>query len=122
MRGNALKDPLISLRFNPAAAVVIFSTCIYPLTITPPLGWSVWPDIMALSGFAKNTKQVAISLGCPGRPIGDVNWSCASLFIVAGTSGVQTGPGATALTRMPLLTNMFASPLVKDTIAPFVEV
>ena len=57
-----------------------------------------------LSELARKTKQVAISLGWLGRPIGAVNWSMASWVMVEGMSGVQTGPGQTALTRMPLLT------------------
>jgi hypothetical protein len=38
----------------------------------------------------------------------------------AGLSGVQTGPGATALTRMPLSTKFCASDFVNAWIAPFV--
>jgi hypothetical protein len=40
--------------------------------------------------------------------------------MVEGMSGVHTGPGATALTRMPFGVSSSASPLVKVTIAPFV--
>ncbi len=36
-------------------------------------------------------------------------------------SGVQTGPGATALTRMPFSASERASERVKETIAPFAE-
>ena len=75
-----------------------------------------------LSLLAKNTTQEATSLGWPGRPIGLVNCSNASLDIVAATSGVQIGPGATALTRMPLPTYWLLNPRVKDTMAPLVEV
>ena len=73
---------------------------------------------MLLSDEAKKTKLVAISLGWAGRPIGDVKESCASLSMVAGMSGVHTGPGATALTLIPLLTCWLARPRVNDTIAP----
>jgi hypothetical protein len=59
---------------------------------------------MLLSSLARNTKLVAISLGCAGRPSGEVKDFCASSFMVAGIRGVQTGPGQTALIRMPLLT------------------
>jgi hypothetical protein len=75
-----------------------------------------------LSLLAKKTKQVAISLGCEGLPMGAVNCLMASSFMVAGMSGVQTGPGATALTRMPRPTYWFDSPRVKATMAPLVEV
>ena len=43
-----------------------------------------------LSWLAKNTKQVAISDGWLGRPIGEENESCASSFMVDGMRGVQT--------------------------------
>ncbi len=36
------------------------------------------------------------------------------------TSGVQTGPGATQLTRMPRSISSWASPFVKVTMAPLV--
>lgn len=68
-----------------------------------------------------------------------LNCSCAEVFIVAGISGVQTGgasvndyvagnefhilgPGQTQFTRMPFLTCWLERPLVKATIAPFVDV
>jgi hypothetical protein len=38
----------------------------------------------------------------------------------AGFSGVHTGPGATALTRMPRSTRLLASALVKAWMAPLV--
>lgn len=75
-----------------------------------------------LSADARNTTQVAISLGCAGRPMGLVNDFCASSSIVAGIRGVHTGPGAMALTRIPLPTNWLLRPRVKDTMAPLVEV
>ncbi len=40
--------------------------------------------------------------------------------MVAGISGVQTGPGATALTRMPSEATIWARPWVNVTIAPLV--
>lgn len=44
-----------------------------------------------LSWLARNTKQVATSLGCPGRPIGvPLKFSIASVVIVAEIRGVQT--------------------------------
>jgi len=95
---------------------------LYPLTIVPPLGWIVCPLMELLSGLARNTNTVAISLGCDGRPIGAVNCFCASSVIVAAINGVQTGPGATAFTRTPLPTYWFDKPRVKDTIAPLVDV
>lgn len=39
----------------------------------------------------------------------------------AGINGVHIGPGATAFTRIPWSTNDNAKDLVRDTIAPFVE-
>ncbi len=75
-----------------------------------------------LSVDAKNTTHVAISLGCAGRPIGLVNCFWASSDIVEGIRGVQTGPGAIALMRIPLLTNWLLRARVKEIIAPFVDV
>ena len=75
-----------------------------------------------LSVEAKKTTHVATSEGCPGRPMGLVNSLIASSFIVAGMSGVQMGPGATALTRIPLPTNWLLRPRVNEIIAPFVDV
>ena len=43
-------------------------------------------------------------MGCPGRPIGVFSPNVSSFSGLApphGLSGVQIGPGATALTRMP---------------------
>lgn len=94
----------------------------YEPTCTPPLGCKLCPEIKLLSGPAKNTKQVATSLGCPGLPIGHVNCSCASLLIVAGISGVQIGPGQTQVTRIPLLSCWFERAYVKATMAPLLDV
>ena len=44
----------------------------------------------------------------------------SSSGIDIGISGVQTGPGATALTRIPLSASNCAKPPVKFWIAPFV--
>ena len=65
----------------------------------------------------------ASSAGWAARP----NRVCApncftfSLGIVEGMSGVQTGPGATALTRTPCLIARPASERVKLTMAALVE-
>lgn len=75
-----------------------------------------------LSVEAKKTTHVAISEGCPGRPIGLVNSLIAFSLIVAGMSGVQTGPGATAFTRIPFPTNWLLRPRVKEMMAPFADV
>ena len=40
--------------------------------------------------------------------------------MVAGISGVQTGPGATELTRIPFSASWAASALVKVTMPPLV--
>lgn len=114
----------------------------YPLTTTPPLGCKHCPEMKLLSGLARNTKQVATSLGCPGRPIGTA-WNCsmAEVFIVDGIRGVQTvgrlvsnqriivaasqdvlGPGQTQLTRIPFLTCWLDRPRVNATMAPLVDV
>lgn len=90
--------------------------------MTPPLGCKLCPEMKLLSALAKNTKQVATSLGCPGRPIGLVNSFCAFSFMVAGMSGVQIGPGQTALTRMPCEICWLERARVKATMAPFVDV
>lgn len=93
-----------------------------PLTMVPPLQWIVCPLIHELSDEARNTTQVAISLGCAGRPIGAVNCFCCLVPIVELISGVQTGPGAIVLTRMPLLSCWLLRPRVKEMIAPLVDV
>src|SRR6266576_3490688 len=56
------------------------------------------------SSDARNTKLGAISSGCPARPSGtsEPNVSTSLAGNVDGMSGVQTGPGATPLTRMHL--------------------
>ena len=59
-----------------------------------------------------------------GRPIGDSdcpNSVTNPAGMVAGMSGVHTGPGATTLTLMPCCATSMASPLVKFTMAAFVE-
>ena len=100
-----------------------FISAIYELTTTPPLGCKLCPLIILLSWLAKNTKQVAISLGWPGLPIGvALNWSMAYDFMVLGIRGVHTGPGHTALTRMPKGICWLWRPRVKETMAPLEEV
>ena len=51
-----------------------------------------------------NTNAGAISSGCAARRIAlcDPNFATSSAGRSAGLRGVQTGPGAIALTRMPL--------------------
>ena len=64
----------------------------------------------------------ASSFGCPGLCIG----TCLPKFftfsggIVEGISGVQIGPGATQLTRMPFSASNWAKPPVKFWMAPLV--
>ena len=57
----------------------------------------------ASAGEARKTKAGATSAGWPARPSGvsEPNCSIFSVSWVAGCSGVQIGPGATAFTRMP---------------------
>ncbi|CAM5735458.1 hypothetical protein STENM223S_11005 [Streptomyces tendae] len=69
---------------------------------------------------ARNTYACAISAGWAGRPMGACLPNSAVSGSVAGISGVHTGPGATALTRMPRSISICASPCVKVTMAPFV--
>jgi hypothetical protein len=95
---------------------------LYDPTITPPLGCKLCPLINPLSLPARNTKQAATSLGCPGLPIGLVNSFCAWSLMVAGISGVQIGPGHTQFARMPLPTCWLDRARVKATMAPLVAV
>ena len=62
----------------------------------------------------------ASSAGWAARPMGDCcpKDSIISSGMVAGISGVHTGPGATEFTRMPFSTRFWPSALVKLTIAP----
>src|SRR5919112_5698060 len=57
----------------------------------------------------------ASSAGCPARPIGTCSpkLSTFSSGMVAGISGVQIGPGATLLARMPLSAYICAMLAVK---------
>src|SRR5882757_9630679 len=68
------------------------------------------------------TYAVASSAGCPARLSGTCfpKFLTASSGIVDGIKGVQIGPGATALARMPFSANNCASPAVKFWIAPLV--
>src|SRR5690606_18634338 len=58
----------------------------------------------------------AISAGWAARLSG-VFWPKLSTSMVEGMSGVQTGPGATAFTRMPRSASSCESPFVKLAIA-----
>ena len=66
--------------------------------------------------------QGATSFGCPGRFIGVFAPNCftSSAEKVDGINGVQIGPGATPLTRMPSPASFCASDRVKATMAPLV--
>src|SRR5262249_6336793 len=94
-----------------------------PLTTVPPFGWRTWPVRYDASSDARNTKQVATSTGWPGRFIGtsEPNVATFSEGNVEASSGVQIGPGATALTRMPFTPSACESERVNATIAPLVE-
>src|SRR5947209_8665990 len=96
---------------------------VQPLTISPPLGWRICPEMYEESSEARKTKQVATSSGWPGRPIGTSwpNFATLSGGNVEGIKGVQIGPGATPLTRMPRLTSDWDSERVNATMAPLVE-
>src|SRR5699024_12274808 len=76
------------------------------------------------SGVVRKTRGGAISACLSARPRGvflpkNGIFSCGWPF--EGWMGVQIGPGATALTRMPLAANCWPIPLLKLLIAAFVE-
>ena len=74
------------------------------------------------TGDARNTNAGEISSGCAGRPM-SLCWpkvATSSAGLSAGLNGVHTGPGATALTRMPFSSTFCASVYVNALIAPFV--
>ena len=77
---------------------------------------------VARLGEARKTNAVATSAGCPARPSGvsSPNDAILSSGIVAGISGVQIGPGATELTRMPFSATDCARPRVKFTMPALV--
>ena len=66
---------------------------------------------------------MATSSGWPARFIGTSapNFATLSGGKVDGISGVQIGPGATPLTRMPFSTSACDSERVKATMAPLVD-
>src|SRR6195952_5741021 len=68
------------------------------------------------------TYVIASSAGWPGRFIGTClpKFLTASFGIVEGIRGVQIGPGATALARIPFSASIWAKPPVKFWIAPLV--
>src|SRR3954468_5011103 len=74
------------------------------------------------SGEARKTNAPASSAGCAGRPNGTSapNFVISSAGVVAATRGVQTGPGATTLTRMPRGASCVDSAFENVTSAPFV--
>ena len=91
-------------------------------TTVPPFGCNICPLIYDASSLARNTKHGATSFGCPARFIGAL-LPCLAVFSAsneAGIRGVQIGPGATALTRMPFSTSSWDSERVKATMAPLV--
>ena len=75
-----------------------------------------------LSWQLRNRIAGATSLGCPGRPsVLDLpKRSTFSGGKDAGINGVQIGPGATPLTRIPRGANLCAIARMNDRIAPFV--
>ena len=72
------------------------------------------------ASLARKIKQEAISTGSPALAIGESlpKVSTCLFFKLDTIRGVQTGPGATALTRMFLSTKDAARERVNDTIAP----
>ena len=63
---------------------------------------------------ARKTYAGASSSGCAGRPIvtSFPNFATSLAGFADGLSGVHTGPGATALTRIPLSASICASVFV----------
>src|SRR4051812_36849935 len=97
-----------------------------PPVVSPPITGSTMPVMYEESASeARNTYAGAISSGCAGRPIGfDLPNSATFSGVMPaseGLSGVHTGPGATALTRMPFLTSSEPRVLVSALIAPLVD-
>ena len=88
----------------------------------PPVTAIVAPDVKLDSGSASMTYAEASSAGWAGLFIGVClpKLRTASSGRVDGMSGVQTGPGATALARIPFSARSWANPAVKFWIAPFV--
>src|SRR5829696_2596495 len=94
-----------------------------PFTTDPPFGCSTCPVMYDESSEARKTYDGATSSGCPGRWSGtsapnDATFSSSN---VEGISGVQIGPGATALTRMPFSASPCDSDRVNATMAPLVD-
>ena len=92
------------------------------LSVYPPLTGKISPVMkLDICGEARNKYAGAISSGCAGRPIlvfvpNDSILDGLSL----GFSGVHTGPGATAFTRIPNGARLPESARVKLCIPPFV--
>lgn len=95
----------------------------YPETIAPPLTWMLCPLMKLPSLLARKTYAGPSSEGSPILPIG-AGLLCqvfiSSLFIAPGWRGVQTGPGQTALTRIPFERSWLESALTMATCAPLV--
>src|SRR5438128_821001 len=74
------------------------------------------------SSDARSTYTGASSRGCAGRPTGvsDGETAVFSGGGELGSMGVQTGPGATAFTRMPSGASIALRALVKVRMAPLV--
>src|SRR5690606_18825235 len=84
----------------------------------PPVTGRTAPETYEDSREARYTYAPASSAGCPARPSGvsEPNFSTfSSPQPVAGMSGVQIGPGATAFTRMPFLPASVASAFTNAT-------
>src|SRR5215207_9972612 len=90
--------------------------------VRPPVTPITSPVMYEASGDARNTNAGASSRGCAGQPksVSAPNFRAFSAGIVEGISGVQTGPGATAFTRIPCLDTNFARAFVKPIMAAFV--
>ena len=94
----------------------------------PGPNWKVRYDLELPGGFAASLTLLHTVWEpfrrCAGRFIGLSSPKCAIFDGVIpasdGLSGVHTGPGATALTRMPFSNTFDASDLVKAWIAPLV--
>ena len=96
-----------------------------PPVVSPPITCSTVPVMYDESAFeARKTYAGASSSGCAARFIGLSAPNLPAFSAVSplsdGLSGVHTGPGATALTRIPRSSRSIASDFVKALTAPFV--
>jgi hypothetical protein len=114
MRGIPRKDPAARAAGGRRAGSA---------ALEPPIAGTISP-VMSLEqmGEARKTYNGESFSGCAGRFIGTSAPNCATSFAgeSAGLSGVHTGPGAIAFTRIPLSSRLSESDRVKAWMPPFV--